>query len=147
MSPIINVDATEIKKAFENCETADEAVRDFILDGSIIAVYELTFHMPLLSGAMRKGVFARRTENSFSVISKASYTLFVDQGTGFFSKTPHFIYPKTALALRFRIGGRTVFAKRIVGQPGQHFIEKARETMHPKLLNLAAELWREHHRV
>ncbi|OMB79285.1 hypothetical protein A5743_14390 [Mycolicibacterium conceptionense] len=47
-----------------------------------------------------------------SVHAKADYALYVHEGT-----RPHVIRPKRAQALRFQIGGRTVFA-RLVRHPG-----------------------------
>lgn len=47
-----------------------------------------------------------------SVHAKADYALYVHEGS-----RPHLIRPKRAQALRFQIGGRTVFAK-LVRHPG-----------------------------
>lgn len=47
-----------------------------------------------------------------SVHATADYALYVHEGT-----RPHLIRPKRAKALRFNIGGRTVFA-RLVRHPG-----------------------------
>lgn len=47
-----------------------------------------------------------------SVHAKADYALYVHEGT-----RPHVIRPRRAQALRFQIGGRTVFAK-LVRHPG-----------------------------
>lgn len=47
-----------------------------------------------------------------SVLDTADYALYVHEGS-----RPHLIRPRTAKALRFEIGGRTVFAK-LVRHPG-----------------------------
>ena len=47
-----------------------------------------------------------------SVLDTADYALYVHEGT-----RPHLIRPRRAKALRFEIGGRTVFAK-LVRHPG-----------------------------
>ncbi|WP_448497847.1 hypothetical protein [Mycobacterium syngnathidarum] len=61
-----------------------------------------------------------------SVHAKADYALYVHEGS-----RPHLIRPRKAQALRFQIGGRTVFA-RLVRHPGT----KAR----PFLRNAAARV-------
>ncbi|WP_235718302.1 hypothetical protein [Mycolicibacterium goodii] len=47
-----------------------------------------------------------------SIHAKADYALYVHEGT-----RPHVIRPRRAQALRFQVGGRTVFA-RLVRHPG-----------------------------
>lgn len=59
-----------------------------------------------------------------SVDTSVAYALFVNEGTA-----PHDIYPKTARALRFTVGGRTVYAKHVhhPGTQGTHYIEQSIE--------------------
>lgn len=64
-----------------------------------------------------------------SVHDNADYALYVHEGT-----RPHVIRPKNAQALRFNVGGREVFAKR-VDHPGT----KARPFLRNAGLRVAAE--------
>lgn len=68
---------------------------------------------------------ARRTatlRSKFTIGSDVEYAAFVNDGT-----RPHIIRPRRAQALRFRIGGRIVYAK-VVHHPGTRarpFLDKA----------------------
>lgn len=66
---------------------------------------------------------------SGSVHAKADYALYVHEGT-----RPHIIRPRRAQALRFQIGGRTVFAK-MVRHPGT----KARPFLRNAAVRIAAQ--------
>ena len=64
-----------------------------------------------------------------SVTASARYALYVHQGT-----SPHIIRPKNAQALRFEIGGRTIYTK-LVRHPGT----KARPFLRNAGMRIAAE--------
>jgi hypothetical protein len=59
---------------------------------------------------------------TFRVEATASYAPFVENDTA-----PHIIRPRRAQVLRFRVGGRVVYAKIVhhPGTKGQHFLAKA----------------------
>ena len=59
---------------------------------------------------------------AFRVEATASYAPFVENDTA-----PHIIRPRRAQVLRFRVGGRVVYAKIVhhPGTKGQHFLAKA----------------------
>lgn len=148
MSPIaLVVDTSGVERAFHNIETSEEAVAMFKLEGKAIAAYRLALEAPRRTGRLIGSIVSRDVESGFEVFVKAPYALFVERGTGMFSRTPHLIYPKKAKALRFEIGGKVIFAKYIIGQPGQFFMKRTREAIGPELRDLAARLWREHHVV
>lgn len=69
------------------------------------------------TGNLRAGIVARYVHSPglsarWDIVSKAKYSKFVEQGT-----RPHVIVAVRAVALRFVVGGKTVFAKR-VNHPG-----------------------------
>lgn len=69
---------------------------------------------------------------SLRVRGKAFYTAFVDQGTGLWGPLAKYITPskgKTVMKWVSRETGRTVYAKRTKGQPGQHFFRRAMEML------------------
>jgi hypothetical protein len=59
---------------------------------------------------------------AFRVEATAAYAPFVENDTA-----PHIIRPRRAQVLRFRVGGRVVYAKIVhhPGTKGQHFLAKA----------------------
>ena len=82
---------------------------------------------PVRTGRLRASIRieARRTatlRSKFTIGSDVEYAAFVNDGT-----RPHIIRPRTRQALKFRIGGRVVFAK-VVHHPGTRprpFLDKA----------------------
>lgn len=65
---------------------------------------------------------------SIRATGKAFYTKYVDQGTGIFGPLGKYITPnapKMYLSWVSRETGLRVYAKRVKGQPGQHFFRKA----------------------
>lgn len=69
------------------------------------------------TGALRSGIVARFLSNTgrsvtWEILSPAPYSMYVEAGT-----SPHIIRARNARALRFQVGGRTVFAKQ-VSHPG-----------------------------
>lgn len=64
---------------------------------------------PVLTGALRESIrLSRQGAASFAVEASAPYSGYVEYGSG-----PHVIEPVRARALRFTVGGETVFAKRV----------------------------------
>jgi len=90
------------------------------------------------TGRLRAGIvaeFVRSSENSarWDIISKARYSKFVEQGT-----RPHVIVPVRAVALRFVINGRVIFASK-VNHPGT----QPMPFMGPAYLKAEAVMYRE----
>jgi phage gpG-like protein len=63
---------------------------------------------PVDTGRLRASISKDVNSLSFKVFSNVEYAGYVNDGT-----RPHVIRPRRAQALRFRIGGRTVFAKEV----------------------------------
>lgn len=82
---------------------------------------------PVDTGRLRASIRVERRSflgfrNRWIIGSDVSYAPFVNDGT-----RPHIIRPKNAQALRFRVGGRVVFAK-VVRHPGTRarpFLDRA----------------------
>lgn len=50
------------------------------------------------------------------------YPLFVDRGTGVFGPIATPIFARTGSSMHFEIDGRSIFARSVLGQRGQHFM-------------------------
>jgi phage gpG-like protein len=89
---------------------------------------------PVDTGRLRASIRieSRRTlslRSVFTIGSDVEYAAFVNDGT-----RPHIIRPKNAQALRFKIGGRVVYAK-VVHHPGT----RARPFLDDALKQVAAQ--------
>lgn len=89
---------------------------------------EIRIRAPHFTGRLNASIHAsrikvRRYDISFTVEAKTGYSLYPEKGTGIYVGRGY-IYPKRARALVFRGrgGSKLIFAKRVKGQPGQHFM-------------------------
>lgn len=62
---------------------------------------------------------------SMEIVAGADYSLAVEKGTGIYGPRGRPITPKTKKVMRFPTAGKIVFAKRVSGQRGQHFMSRA----------------------
>lgn len=141
------VDQSSLEHAILNIETSGEVPREFIVEAKGIVVYRMALNAPRRTGRLISSIVSEGWETGFIVYLKAPYALFVDQGTGLFGPKGQLIFPRKAEALRFEVGGKTVFAKYVRGFPGRFFVRKTAEEVQPELFELADRLWREHHLV
>lgn len=79
---------------------------------------------PVRTGFLRDRISMEVERDVGRVVSEAPYSAYVEYGT-----RPHFIYPRNARALRFEVGGRTIFAgyARHPGARGRFFMRRALE--------------------
>lgn len=100
------------------------------------------------TGRLRSGIVARFVKNSgrevvWELLSPAPYSAYVENPT-----RPHVIRARKARALRFQVGGRTVFAQQVQhpGTPGYPFMgpgyQQAERTLMRELEKLPAVLAR-----
>ena len=112
--------AYEMAKAFpvEVDKTIDATMREAATKG-YAWMYPIT---PVKTGELRASLFSRQTSPyQMEIGATAPHAIFVHQGT-----RPHEILPVRAKALRFMIGNRVVFAKRVwhPGTRAQPFVKK-----------------------
>lgn len=59
-----------------------------------------------------------------TITSAAPYSRWQDEGTGIFGPSGMRIFPKTAKALRFEIGGEVLYRKSVAGSPATRFFSE-----------------------
>lgn len=98
---------------------------------------------PKRTGRLAKGIREKVRVRGHTVVgildSEAPYTMFVENDT-----RPHVIRPRRARALRFLVGNRVVFARRVrhPGTKGKHMFREGAKEVHPiavKLLRSALQ--------
>lgn len=109
--PRIRLDRAQLNRQIRGASRSelDAAARQVVNRAKVLA--------PVDTGRLRASIRieSRRTltlRSIYTIGSDVEYAGFVNDGT-----RPHIIRPKTAQALRFRIGGRIVYAK-LVHHPG-----------------------------
>ena len=75
------------------------------------------------------------------IITMPEYSIYLEYGTGIFGPKRRPITPKEAKALKFSIGGKTVFAKSVKGMTPQPFI---RPTFHQHFINIVKKNAKKH---
>lgn len=78
---------------------------------------EIQMNTPVDTGRLRNSIKFEEKGNSFIIGTNVDYAPQVEEGT-----SPHEITPKNAQALKFKAGGETIFAKRVMhpGTEGHH---------------------------
>jgi len=140
---IVSVDSSEFLGWVEKePERAEETLRLFLYRGSQMVIEEMKQQAPERTGFLKTTIGADFTPEGFTVYPRASYALIVEKGS-----RPHEILPRFAKALAFEWKGRMRFFKRVQhpGFPGRGFVERTREAVKPKLLDLMRWIWRELH--
>jgi len=82
----------------------------------------------------------QRGGNPVAIVSAGFPAIYIHDGTGIYGPKKQPIVPVNARVLRFRIGGRTVFAKSVKGiKPKPFFTKAIKRVMKPARLG---EIWR-----
>jgi len=118
------------------------AAADRAAQGVILATLrELKSNTPVATGASRAG-WHLAVKN---LGSRKEYSIRHDDKEQIdrlnYGTKPHLIRPKHGLALRFSVGGTTVFAKSVQhpGTTGLGFVDRARDRMRTKILTVTAQ--------
>jgi hypothetical protein len=87
-------------------------------------------YAPERTGFLRRNIKWSVEGLTGRVISQAPYSAYVEFGT-----RPHMIFPRRARALRFEVGGRTIFARYVhhPGMRGQFYMRRALQDALAKL--------------
>lgn len=96
-------------------ESAPQAIQDTLMDAASFIAATMQSLCPVDTGNLRGSIGIRQQGDTVIIgpdMSQAPYAGYVEFGT-----EPHDIRPKTAKALRFKVGGRVVYA-RVVHHPG-----------------------------
>jgi len=111
-----------------------EALEHFLTDAEDLVWRELSIRVPVKTGTLLASMYTTRTPSGFTVTFSAPYAPFVEAGT-----QPHFIYPRSAKALKFEVAGKTVFAAYVFhpGFSGRWFIRETKEAIIEPLTQLA----------
>jgi hypothetical protein len=117
----IRLDRAELNRVMTNASRRElkEASRQVVNRAKVLA--------PVRTGRLRSSIRAEEPRffslrGKVTVGSDLEYAAMVNDGT-----RPHIIRPRSAQVLRFKVGGRTVFA-RVVHHPGTkgtHFLDRA----------------------
>jgi hypothetical protein len=88
---------------------------------------------PVRSGNLRKLITSfvkgEGADVTGTVIPTATYSEFVHRGTGIYGPYGIPIVPKTAKALAFSYGGRTIVRKSVKGQKANPFVDRTRDRL------------------
>ena len=121
-------DAATSRWAKAEEERAQQAMREAMDE----AVTYARHNAPAVTGTLRDSIGYEIVGDRAVLFATAPYAPYVEYGTGSrgeFPTGPYEIRPRRAQALRFEIGGRTVFAKKVVhpGVRSRPFLRPAME--------------------
>jgi phage gpG-like protein len=100
------LDRSDLRRA------ANQANRDELREGARQVANRAKILTPVDTGRLRSSIKHNVTGDRATIETNVSYAPYVHDGT-----RPHVIRPRRRQALRFNVGGQTVFA-RIVNHPG-----------------------------
>lgn len=88
---------------------------------------------PVDKGILRRGIGHRVAGFVGRVFTSTKYAIFVHEGT-----SPHTIRPRNAKVLRFKVGGKWVYAKQVrhKGTKANPFLKRAFENSQRKVQNI-----------
>lgn len=141
MSIDITVDTSQWDSLAVRLVNAPESIaKRFILDGTPLILNRMRNRTPVRTGGLRTSEYYELIDDFHSKVIAPSPGAFVDMPT-----RPHFIQARNKQALAFRIGGKTVFAKRVFhpGTKGAFFRQGAIEDSMPELIELLREATRQ----
>jgi len=118
----------------------DEAAKRLIQRLADYAEAEMRNRAPVRTGVLRASIQKTVGEKEAQIGPTVPYAMFVEYGT-----RPHEIRPVNARALRFEMGGGTVFAT-LVRHPGtrpQPFIRETAEAVKSQVEPVFREIWGE----
>ncbi len=138
MNVSVKVDAQKAIGAFSNSsgQIARAVDQWAILAGSAL-LREARKEIPVKTGKGAASLYSQSSGTSFSIGSDLKYVKFIVSGT-----KPHTITPNRAKVLRFKVGGRTIFAK-MVRHPGtksNNFLKRALENQQDHIRSLAEKI-------
>lgn len=149
----IRVRNEEIDKALMNVKNSEGFLKKFNEKAANIVFNVMRSLAPIgKTGHLRGTIQKYIADWGFQVYPTAYYAIFLEHGTGMFGRKHHLIFPRqrgrlTKKALKFEIGGKTIFAKYVIGTPDIHFVQRTRELTREPVLALAKEMVEEQYQV
>lgn len=135
----VDFEAEAFQKWVERVKREAPKVFNELLDrsGSLIAE-TMRMKAPVRTGFLRDSIIIHKSGGSVEVGPTASYASYVE-----FGARPHIIEPVHASVLAFKMGGQTVFAKRVQhpGFQGRFFVKRTGKECLPKLHELVLNLY------
>lgn len=83
------------------------------------------------SGLLRKNIEYKYSPISAMIFPRQGYAVFVEEGTGLYGPRHSYIVPKNAKALKFKINGKVIYAKRTKGMKANPFVKRTAEKSAP----------------
>lgn len=126
MSTKVNLDHVAIRE-FLNDETGPVGIA--LMKRAVVVERTAKSLAAVDSGLLRASIRGRLEKDSRGLFGRigttVSYAKYVEVGTGLYGPRKKKITPRTAQALKFTVGGKTVFAKSVKGQRPQPFLRPA----------------------
>jgi HK97 gp10 family phage protein len=116
-----------MKKKLEDI-ISREKLSKFLEESAKFVFAEVREHAPVRTGRLRGLIALIKVHDLHYVVgSPLKYAVYVERGT-----RPHIIRPRSARALRFMVGGETVFAKKVKhpGTKPQPFFQRVLQKYH-----------------
>lgn len=119
----IHVDRSKMKNLGESMKEIKKKGLSYTGQGMI---RNLGKNSPVDHGLLRKWYPASVSDDEIIIKTPAEYAKYVNDGTGVFGPrgTP-ITHPSIGKHFVFQAGGKLVFTRQIMGQPGQHFVERS----------------------
>lgn len=139
MSFIVTIDISDYDRKMGNLQSGLARLpREILESGSATIEMDLKRNVPVRTGRLRDSITREVFDNSAVIRTNSGYGRFVNDGT-----RPHDIFPRNGRYLRFEIGGRTIYAKRVrhPGFTGRKFVEVTLAESVPKIMDLIRNWW------
>ncbi len=101
---------------------------------------ELVMKAPVDTGNLKNSITVNVNDKGINIYMP-EYAVYLEYGTGIYGPLGRPITPKDAKALKFKIGGKTVFAKSVKGMTPQPFI---RPVFHQKFVDIVIDNVKKH---
>jgi len=118
----------------------EQAIQNFKQGIAIDLRTALVKKVPVDTGLLKNSIRVDITDSGMT-ISMKEYGIYLEYGTGIYGPLGVPITPKTAKALKFEKGGKTIFAKSIKGMTPQPFI---RPVFHQQFIKIVIENAKRH---
>lgn len=121
------VEIPNLQELRDSFAKAPQKVAPILIDATkqagAVIVNEEKKQVPVKTGTLRRSVELSLGNIYARITPTANYASYVNFGTGIHNGGGY-IYPKKSKYLKFNVGGRTIYCKRIAGQRANPFAER-----------------------